>query len=246
MNIIKHIPNTITCLNLACGCIGIVCAFNQQLHLASYLIALAAIFDFFDGFAARLLKVHSEIGKQLDSLADMVTFGLLPGVIMFHLLTISHGYNSYTSSVSDITATQFSITPYLGFLITIFSALRLAKFNIDTRQSDSFIGVPTPANTILIASFPLILQSDNFLKTYLLQTEVLLAITVIMSYLLVAELKLIALKFKDFTWANNQARYLLIGLSILLTLALGVVGIPFVILLYILLSVYNNKVNIKA
>lgn len=237
MYIKKHIPNFITSLNLLCGCLAIVYAFNNNLIVSSYLVATAAVLDFLDGFAARLLKVHSDIGKQLDSLADMVTFGVVPSVIMFHLL--KNNSNEYPFIQSNLWVL------YLPFSIAIFSALRLAKFNIDDRQADSFIGVPTPANTILIASFPLIIQSENFLVSILLNPYFLLGLSVLMSYLLVAEIPLFALKFKNFHWSDNKIRFCFLGTSILLLIIFHVIAIPFIIFLYIVLSLINNRLSKK-
>lgn len=244
----RNIPNAITCGNLLCGCLAIVCAFNGNLIWASYLVGIAAVLDFLDGFAARMLKVHSEIGKQLDSLADMVTFGVVPGVIMFKLIFQSLNREAYRISLDDLySSTGNHETPYLifiAFLITVFSALRLAKFNIDTRQTDSFIGVPTPANTILIASFPLILgfhgEAYPWLESIILNKYFLLGITILMSFLLVAELPLFALKFKHFKWKGNEIRFIFLGLSLLLLILFQFVGIPFIIFLYVILSVINN------
>ncbi|HQS50964.1 MAG TPA: CDP-diacylglycerol--serine O-phosphatidyltransferase, partial [Daejeonella sp.] len=146
----KHIPNSVTCLNLFSGCLGIVFAFQGNLIWASYAIVIAAVFDFFDGMLARLLKAYSDIGKELDSLADMVSFGVLPSVIIYQLFALSPQI--------DFGADWLSFS---AFIIAVFSALRLAKFNIDTRQSENFIGLPTPANALLIASFPLIIADSN-------------------------------------------------------------------------------------
>ncbi|MDQ3111751.1 MAG: CDP-alcohol phosphatidyltransferase family protein [Bacteroidota bacterium] len=169
------IPNLITLGNLLCGCLAIVFAFEGNLVWAAYLVGIAAVLDFLDGFVARALKQYSEIGKQLDSLADMVTFGVVPGVVMFKLLDYSfrnyHQLSLYdlSGSIYDLAEAMeyrnhwYSYLPYVGFLIVLFSALRLAKFNIDTRQSDSFIGVPTPANAILICSIPLIYNTYNLM-----------------------------------------------------------------------------------
>ena len=264
MGIKKNIPNLITCGNLLCGCLAIVSAFQGNLVWSAYLVGIAAVLDFLDGFVARLLKVHSEIGKQLDSLADMVTFGVVPGVIMFHLLQRSILMDkSFEAVLSRDGLQDFIWVPYTGFLLTIFSCIRLAKFNIDTRQSDSFIGVPTPANTILIASFPLILGLSGWSQAstsiYLFSPEswlddstpglafqillnkwFLLGITLIMSYLLVAELPLFALKFKHFKWKGNEIRFIFLGLSAALLILFQFTGIPFIIFLYIILSVINN------
>jgi CDP-diacylglycerol--serine O-phosphatidyltransferase len=249
MNIKKHIPNFLTCCNLFCGCLGIIYAFDdtglifggykyQNLIICSQLIFLACLFDFFDGFAARLLKVSSPIGKELDSLADVVTFGVLPGLILFKLIYHSISYQDWWY------LREYSTLPYIGLIIPIFSALRLAKFNIDTRQSDSFIGVPTPANAILIASFPIILNQDKFsiLIDLLTNPFWLIAIAFVMSFLLVAELPLFALKFKNFKWAYNQIRFSFLIASLLLIIILTWTAIPLIIILYILLSVIENKI----
>lgn len=281
----KNIPNAITCGNLLCGCLAITSAFNGNLIWAAYLVGIAAVLDFLDGFVARLLKVHSEIGKQLDSLADMVTFGVVPGVIMFHLLNyglfihaLSRAKGVHITEIVNNSGGEellskleyLSWLPYIAFLIPIFSALRLAKFNIDTRQSDSFIGVPTPANTILIASFPLILGAGNYdLKSFfmlfttvpgigeyaaaglsqgslplvsaiLLNPWFLIGITILMSFLLVAELPLFALKFKHFKWKGNEIRFIFLILSAVLLILFKFVAIPFIIFLYVILSVINN------
>lgn len=232
MDIKKHIPNSITCGNLACGCLAIAAAFSGDLVLSTYWVGLAAILDFFDGFAARLLKVSSEIGKQLDSLADMVTFGVVPGFIMYKLL--SQECTSYI--------------PYIAFLIPIFSALRLAKFNIDTRQTSSFIGVPTPANAILICSLPLIRFFQSEILGFSTATIIdncyfLVLLTVVMSYLMVAELPLFALKFKNFGWTDNKIRYSFLISALVLLIILKFIAIPLIIFLYVTLSLFSKEVN---
>ncbi|MCE9538356.1 MAG: CDP-alcohol phosphatidyltransferase family protein [Bacteroidetes bacterium] len=242
MNIKKNIPNTITCGNLFCGCLAVVCAFNGNLLWSAYLVGIAGILDFLDGFIARLLNVHSEIGKQLDSLADKVTFGLVPGVVMF--IFLSNAAAIYAgSSGSNMVAVSY--LPLFAFFITIFSAIRLAKFNIDTRQTNSFIGVPTPANALLICSFPLIQffqpTIGNFSLIPILENVwFLLGLTILMSYLLVAELPLFALKFKNFGWADNKIRYSFLIASILMILLFQFIAIPFIIFLYVILSVINS------
>lgn len=238
MNIKKNIPNSITCGNLLCGCLGVVQAFEGNLVWAAYLVGIAAVLDFFDGFAARLLKVSSPIGKDLDSLADMVTFGFLPGVVMFVLL----------SSCIDVIGTNtnhyFRYLPYISFLIPVFSALRLAKFNNDTRQSDSFIGVPTPANAILICSLPLMLEFNDF--EFILNPILLSALSVVMSLLLVAELPLFALKFKNFKWGGNEIRFIFLLSSLTLIVLLQFLGVALVIILYIVMSLINNVLFKKS
>lgn len=242
MNIKKHIPNAITCGNLLCGCLAIVSALNGDLVWSAFLVGLAAILDFFDGFVARLLKVGGELGKQLDSLADMVTFGVVPGMIMFQMLSPEA---TFTFNDSTLMIERPEYLQYLGFLITTFSAMRLAKFNIDTRQSNSFIGVPTPANSILICSLPLIqhfqpvvLGVNTFMAIN--NTWFLVILTLLMSYLLVAELPLFALKFKNFGWADNKIRYSFLIISVILLILFQFIAIPFIIFLYISFSVVNN------
>ncbi|HSI91671.1 MAG TPA: CDP-alcohol phosphatidyltransferase family protein, partial [Adhaeribacter sp.] len=228
----RSIPNLITCLNLFCGCLAVYFIFHNDMVLAAYLVFLAALLDFMDGMVARLLQAYSEIGKQLDSLADMVSFGFVPGVFMFHLLQRSlYGLDSFLG----ISPTVF---PFLGFLITIFSALRLAKFNIDTRQTTSFIGMPTPACTIFVCSLPLILANDTFGVTAIILNPWLLAgLTILLSYLLVAEIPLFALKFKNLTWKDNSVRFIFVLMAAGLSILLGFTAIPFIIALYIILSI---------
>lgn len=222
----KHIPNSVTCLNLFSGCLGIVFAFQGNLIWAAYAILLSALFDFLDGMLARLLKAYSDIGKELDSLADMVSFGVLPSVIVYQLF---------------LRAPQESGIPiwlnYTAFLIAVFSALRLAKFNIDTRQAENFIGLPTPANAMLIASFPFILESSNtFFTDYLLNPWFLAIFSLIMSLLLVAEVPLISLKFRSLKFSENILRYILIFSSVILLLIFKFAAVPIIIILYFLIS----------
>ncbi|MBG8554271.1 CDP-diacylglycerol--serine O-phosphatidyltransferase [Hymenobacter guriensis] len=245
MAIRKHLPNALTCLNLLCGCVALtlILAYDarpeyvssseqqwQPLVQAAYFIGLAAVADFFDGFVARALHVSSPIGKDLDSLADMVSFGVVPGAVLFKLLQYA------------LPASLPAWLAYLAFIVSIFSALRLAKFNNDTRQTNSFIGLPTPANTLLVVSLPLILLNDRFgLQTYLLSPWVLLGLTVLLSYLLVAEIPLFALKFKNFGWQDNSLRFIFVLLSVGLLLVLGATAVPLIVLLYVLLSVLKPK-----
>ncbi len=226
----KHLPNAITCCNLFSGCIGIVFTFQENLIYAAYAIFLAAIFDFFDGLASRVLQSYSGIGKDLDSLADMVSFGVLPSAIMYELF---------------LQAPQVhKLSPYLNFmafLIPVFSALRLAKFNVDTRQAESFIGLPTPANAILIASFPLIMEQHSELSKYILNPFGLSIFTLVMCGLLVAELPLMSLKFKNRDFQENIYRYLLLLFSAILILFFKFAAVPVVILFYIGLSIIQFK-----
>jgi CDP-diacylglycerol--serine O-phosphatidyltransferase len=235
--IIKNIPNLLTLCNLVCGCIAIVFAFEGNLVLCAYLIGIACVFDFLDGMAARAFKVHSELGKQLDSLADMVSFGVVPGVVMYNLIQ----YSLISDFVENQTETNaFIFLPYIGFLIPVFSAIRLAKFNIDTRQSDSFIGVPTPANTIFIVSLPLILKFDTAFDSIIENPYFLIFISLIASLSLVAPLPLFALKFKNFSWKDNKVRYIFLLLALEMLIVFRFAGIPLIIILYIVLSIINN------
>ena len=220
--LLRHLPNALTCAHLTCGCAGIVATFAGDLPRAAWFIALAALFDFADGLAARLLRAHSSLGQQLDSLADCVSFGALPAFIAFHYLrlVLPPGHPA----------------AYLAFSIAVFSALRLAKFNVDTRQTDAFIGLPTPANALLWAALPLILRDYPAVAPYLLTPWFLAGLTGLMSFLLVAELPLFALKFKHWRWPGNQTRYSFLILSVGLFAALRFASVPFILLLYIGLS----------
>lgn len=222
----KQIPNAITCANLFSGCVGIVFAFKGELEIAAYFVLLAGIFDFFDGMAARLLNVKSEIGKQLDSLADMVSFGLLPGAVMFQLLKLSNYSSEYL--------------PYLAFIITVFSALRLAKFNIDKRQTEDFIGLNTPMNTLFIVSLPFIAHDY---PEIIGSSISLIAIIAITSYLLVSEIKIFSFKLSDMSWAKNKMKFVFIIVSIILIGFLKFVAIPFILVLYISLSILHFRAN---
>ena len=228
----QHIPNAITSANLLFGCLSILSAIQGDLVMASIYIGVSAIMDFFDGFVARLLHVSGELGKQLDSLADVVSFGVAPGFIFYSIAGTCFGQG-------------FCINQYTFLLIPVFSAIRLAKFNLDTRQSDSFIGVPTPANAIFIASLPLILNNDSYGITHLIEHRwFLTAFPILSAYLLVAELPLLALKFKHFKFTGNEAKYVLIISCILSALIFKFAGIALSIIIYILISVVNNF-NVK-
>lgn len=234
----KHIPNTITLLNLVCGCLAIISTFHKTFELTALLVIIAAVLDFFDGFAARMLQVHSELGKQLDSLADMVTFGVVPGFVMYQLIIFDIGSsNSYLGPNEPIW-----YLAYAALLIPVFSAYRLAKFNIDTRQHDSFIGLPTPANALFICFLPMLMFPDhNFIATWLLKPYILIALCLVQSYLMIAEIPLIALKFKHFKPEGNQWRYALLILALLFILLFKQRAIPLIIILYVILSLIQNS-----
>ncbi|MDF2448583.1 MAG: phosphatidylserine synthase [Bacteroidota bacterium] len=231
MKIKKHIPNAITCLNLFCGCLAIVAAFENHLQLAAYLVGLAAIFDFCDGFAARMLRVTSTIGKDLDSLADMVTFGVVPGIVVFHYLEAIEGSMvPYTFILTD-----YSWINYIAFLLVIFSAVRLAKFNNDPRQSDSFIGLPTPANAIFWCS--LIFLEDSPVVLSLINPYSMIVGVILFSVLLISEIPLFALKFRHFGWRGNRIRFSFLALSVLVLILLQETGVPLIIILYLVFSI---------
>jgi CDP-diacylglycerol--serine O-phosphatidyltransferase len=238
----KQIPNFITSLNLVCGCLAIICTFRKNFELTAIFVVLAAVLDFFDGFAARMLKVHSEIGKQLDSLADMVTFGVVPGFVMYELIIFTIGNGE---AYIDASKTVWYLA-YVAMLIPVFSAYRLAKFNIDTRQSDSFIGLPTPANALFICFLPFLMFQENggVISAFLLKPYVLFIICLIQSYLMIAELPLIALKFKTFSFKSNEWRYALIIMAIILLIILKLKAVPLIVILYVILSMLQN-INTK-
>jgi len=216
----KHIPNFITCLNLFSGCVASYMAFKGNYEGAFIAILLAAVFDFLDGFAARLLKAYSAMGKELDSLADMVSFGLAPGAIVFSLLT-GAGINEWV--------------PFLGFLIPVFSGLRLAKFNIDDRQSSSFLGLPVPANAIFWAG--LVYSFSPFLMNNMWFFLILIAA---FCFLLVYEIPMFSLKFKNITWKDNQNQYLFLLGCIVILLIFKLSAFALIISWYIASSVGIN------
>jgi CDP-diacylglycerol--serine O-phosphatidyltransferase len=242
MSLKHHIPNTLTSLNLLSGCFAIYFAFQHQYNYVAYAVFLAALFDFFDGFSARLLKVSSPIGKELDSLADMVTFGVAPAMLIFNYLI--------NSDLPEL-LNSLPFLKFTPFLIAVFSGIRLAKFNIDTRQTSSFIGVPTPANALFWVSLPLLdyFPTENYLiqSTYnfLLNPVVILANSLLFSYLLVAELPLFALKFKSFGWKQNEVKFIFLITCGLLLAWLQLLAIPFIIILYILISIIIHQFNKK-
>ena len=277
------IPNITTGLNLLSGICAIVFAFTGRIELAALFIFIGAIFDFLDGFLARLLKKQGELGKQLDSLADMISFGVAPGILVFILFIISgawdiaasngvpfeqfwqkgtFGFNvNYWISIyfNDLAGNQNEMytphffgwnlfLPFVGFFIPFFSLFRLAKFNLDTRQSESFIGLPTPANTLFFAAFGLMVW-DGFgannwkstLSMLLIKDQVLMTLTVLFSALLVTEIPLFSLKFKSFGWKGNEIRYIFLLTSLVLILLLLVWALAIIIILYLLLSIIENN-----
>ena len=230
--ITRNIPNSITSCNLFCGCIASYMAFGGDFRMAMLFIVLGAVFDFFDGMTARLLKVSSPIGKELDSLADNITFGLAPSAIVFSLFK--------EVSMPDFLSGISEYVPYCAFIISVFSALRLAKFNLDERQTSSFIGMPTPANALFWSSLAISLhENDGFMQVF--NALYLLLLVVVMSLLLVSELPMFALKFKNLSFQSNKIRYIFLLVSVLLLVFWGITGLAAVILWYILLSVITYK-----
>ncbi|MBT8305218.1 MAG: CDP-alcohol phosphatidyltransferase family protein [Bacteroidia bacterium] len=244
----RFIPNFVTMLNLVSGSIAVLFAVNGNMTAAAFFVFLGIIFDFFDGLLARKLKVQSELGIQLDSLADMVTCGVVPGIVMFNLLLLAteHPVSSWSSydlnTNSNWIGFNLPILPLFGFLITVASAYRLGKFNIDEDQQEYFRGLPVPANTLLILSLPLIMefQNNDAMNTLILNKWFLIGLTLLSSYLLNSNIKLFALKFKTWGFKENATRYSFIILSIVSLIVLKFAAIPLIIPIYIIMSLLNN------
>lgn len=246
MQIKKHIPNAITLLNLSTGLLAIIAIFRGYFDEAFIFVCLGIFLDFWDGFLARKFNVAGPLGVQLDSLADMVTCGVVPGLMMFRLFEdIQQTQPQYMLTEETF---YMGFVPYLGFLITIASCFRLANFNIDTRQTDSFIGLPTPANALVIMSIPMIQYANDFemLTAILYNPYVLLVITLISAYILNAEIPLFSLKIKEFTWSKYKMQILFLIGSLVSFFILGFVAIPLIIISYVLVSVISNKMTAKA
>ena len=229
--ITRHIPNFVTACNLFSGCIAAVMAFQANYEAAILFIILGATFDFFDGMLARLFHVSGPLGKELDSLADDITFGFAPSVIVFSLFKEVQ-YPAFMQSMADI-------FPYTAFIIAVFSALRLGKFNIDPRQSSSFIGLPTPANALFWGS--LVVGGHSFLISDAFNALYLFLLVLLMSYLLVAELPMFSLKFKNLSWKDNKISYIFLLVCIPLLVIFRISGFAAIILWYILLSLLTKK-----
>ena len=227
----KHIPNTITCLNLISGCIATYYAFQADYSMALLFIVIGAVFDFFDGMSARLLHVSSPIGKELDSLADCITFGFAPSAIVF----------SFLNSQSLIGNCQ--LVPYLAFIMEAFSALRLAKFNLDERQALGFIGLPTPANALFWGSLVWSFDFQRWFEPYLIPDfwfYIVLMLIPVSSFLLVSEIPMFALKFKTWGWKSNEVKYIFLLTCIPLLLLLGISGLAAIIAWYVILSAIHS------
>lgn len=242
----KYLPNTLTCCNLFSGCIATYFAFQFEFKPALLFIVIGAVFDFFDGFAARLLHVSSPVGKELDSLADDITFGFAPAAIVYSMLTMALEAQTCNPTCP---LTEYGIThyiPYIAFIIACFSGLRLAKFNLDERQTTSFIGLPTPANALFWGALAVGLNESNALTTHNWLPAALVIGVFLSSWLLVAEIPMFALKFKQFGIKGNELRYGFIFCSALLLIFAGWVGFSAVIILYIITSVLNNIFGTKV
>jgi CDP-diacylglycerol--serine O-phosphatidyltransferase len=231
MKIKKHIPNFITLLNLFCGCIAIVMVADLKFEMAFYFVSLGIFFDFFDGFFARKFNVSGPLGVQLDSLADMVTSGVVPGFVMFCLLSSG----KYSTNI---------YLPYLGFIITLGACYRLANFNIDTRQSDTFIGLPTPANTLFIVSLPLV--TNSFVVPFILDPWALVIITILSAYVMNAQIPLFSLKIKNFSFQKYKLQILFLMASLVMIATLKFLAIPLIIIAYVLVSILNTILSKKV
>jgi len=260
-----NIPNLLTIFNMVCGICSIILSLNGRVDLAPYPLFLALVFDYLDGFVARLLKQQGELGKQLDSLADVVSFGLAPGMMMLVIMTYGIYYPEnphiwglipdhmqmkaiYTHWCEGlISGSDINLLPLVSLFIPVFSMLRLAKFNIDTRQSDQFIGLPTPANTLFFCSFPILMSAgfdphgiQQSIIDQLTQPWSLVVIILVMSFMLIMELPLLALKFKNFNWADNQMRFVFLITCLLLIVFARYWSLPIIVILYIFISIIDN------
>lgn len=235
MTIKKHIPNFITFINLFCGCVALVFLGNSNFEFAFYWVCLGIFFDFFDGFFARKFNVSGPLGVQLDSLADMVTSGVVPGFAMYKMLSNPYVFES-------------NYVPYIAFVITLGACYRLANFNIDTRQSDHFIGLPTPANCLFFMGLPFLYQyfgGSSFVE-YLFNPYVLLVLCLVSAYVMNAEIPLFSLKIKAFSVKKYSLQIFFLALSVVIILWMKLAATPIIILLYVIISVINNLVVKKS
>lgn len=255
-----NFPNILTALNMLSGICAILLAVIGRIDLAPFAILVGLLFDFFDGFVARLLQIQSDLGKQLDSLADMVTFGVAPGVLMFVVLTmdarayvvnpqpeiINYDFAMHLNMLINGTWNDF--VPFIAMTIPFFALFRLAKFNIDTRQSTSFIGLPTPANTLFFLSFPLMIAYPAYTPLFVLEnvetifSEWTLSIVIVsISLLQIIEIPLFALKFKSFGWKGNEIKYIFLLISIGLILVFKALSVALIVFLYVVISMINEN-----
>lgn len=249
MSLKRHIPNIVTLLNLFSGCIAVIFAVYGNFVAAAIFVFLGIFFDFFDGLLARKLNVQSPLGIQLDSLADLVTSGVVPGIIIFKLISLTvdaPDYSTYIDSWNSVFHWQgfkLSVLPLIGLFIPLASAYRLAKFNLDEDQQTYFKGLPVPANTLVILSLPLILeyQNNDVMNSIIINKWFLIVLTLLSCYLLNSSIKLFALKFKDWSFKANATRYIFLLLSVTLIVLLQFAAIPLIIALYIILSLLDRK-----
>jgi CDP-diacylglycerol--serine O-phosphatidyltransferase len=249
MSLKRHIPNAVTLLNLLSGCIALIFAVYGNFIAAALFVFLGVFFDFFDGLLARKLNVQSPLGIQLDSLADLVTSGVVPGIIMFKLISLTvdaPDYSAYSDGWNSIFHWQefkISFLPLIGLLIALASAYRLAKFNLDEDQQSYFKGLPVPANTLVIISLPLILefQNSDIMNAIIINKWFLIGLTFLSCYLLNSNIKLFALKFKNWSFKDNEVRYIFLMLSVVFLIVLQFAAIPLIIAVYILLSLLTKS-----
>ncbi len=245
----KNIPNLLTLLNVLAGSVAVVFALKNRWDLMAAFVLAGLVFDFLDGFSARVLKVQSKLGLQLDSLADMVTFGLVPGIVMYQLLSLSLGGSPDLGPDEVDRALSFSsLLPFAGFAVTLASAVRLARFNLDDRQAIYFIGLPTPANALLIVSLPMILlyNGSDALNQIILNPWFLLAHTALSSYLLNAPIPLFSLKFKNWDFKDNALRYVFLFVSLICISTMKFLSVPVIILIYLLSSLLFFRDNTRS
>ena len=237
-----HIPNTLTSLNLLCGCIAAVMCFDNQLEVAAYFIFASAIFDLFDGMAARRFPpTKHSFGKELDSLADVISFGFVPGAIMHKLFLLSMPADYFRSEI------VMTVLQFFPFMITVFAALRLARFNVDTQQTNSFLGLPTPAMGLFVVSLPLVMkQFPGMFDEVMLNPYFILGLSGLLSLFMVVRIPLFSLKFKSFAFKDNIFQYLLIALSLILFPVFLFAAIPVLIILYIFLSLIESLTKAKS
>ena len=231
MRLKQHIPNAITCCNLVSGCLSILFLTQNMPVKAALMIFVAGLFDFLDGFSARLLKVHSPIGADLDSLSDVVSFGVAPGFIMYWLMSRSFDLPQWCIA-------GIKVLPCLAFLLTVFSAIRLARFNVDETQKTSFRGIPAPGMAIFIASLPLALSQVHHLKDGVLSYWACIGITLIFSFMMVSRLRFFSFKMKSAKWKGNEVRWIFLFVALVSFVIFKWLALPFVMMLYILLSIF--------
>lgn len=249
-----NLPNLFTAANMLSGCVAIILAFSGRIDLAPFAVFAGAVFDFCDGFIARKMGVSGEMGKQLDSLADMVTFGFAPGAIMFMLLLGVQGQTMFGGTLSNwvtdiLNGNCSNLYPLVALIIPFFSLFRLAKFNLDTRQTESFIGLPTPANTLFFMAYPLVAcYSDNQVgiwegfSVFMFHPLSISVVILVMSLLLVSEIPLFSLKFKSFGIKGNEIRYTFLLISLLFIIVFKTWSLALIVFLYLVLSIVENYV----